>query len=181
MQMIYLYLYSCIISLFVCLLFTVHRQGQSLENEVMTRLCRMLSSLGSYAQQFEVPFLRDSRRFFTSEGNMLLTGGDSSSSSSSSAVADPARFLSLVDRRLREASEMTLRGYLDASTHKPLLEAIESCLLRPHVSLLVERGFRSLLLEDRVDDLRLMFILFDRVGCLDLLKQGWATEIRYTL
>jgi hypothetical protein len=43
---------------------------------------------------------------------------------------------------------------------------------------LLEKGFKLLIDENRKDDLKRLFLLFERVKALDLLKTGWAMYIR---
>ena len=83
---------STYVSLQLCitllLLFLSYRQGETSDSEVVGRICHMLCVLDKYAQ-FEYVLLRDSDRFFETEGAQLVN------------VYDTARFLSLVDRRLQ--------------------------------------------------------------------------------
>jgi hypothetical protein len=52
---------------------TAHfRQGRSVDTDMLQRILRMLSALNIYAQNFEAPFLQDSKRFFTAEGMHLM-------------------------------------------------------------------------------------------------------------
>jgi cullin-4 len=90
---------------------------------------------------------------------------------------DTSQFLFHVDKRLYEGNELTSK-FLDSSTKRPLLEIIECYLLKPHLATLLEKGFKLLMDENRKDDLKRMFLLFERVKALDLLKTGWAMYIR---
>lgn len=148
----------------------------------------MLTTIYLYASNFEEPFLTDSRRFFTSEGLTALQ------------MYDPAKFLQLVDRRLHEANDMANK-YLDASTKRPLFSAIETCLLIPHTAQIVgkivschfyrnrkiyvlfddsysERGFKQLIEEDKITDLKRMFVLNERVDKLLIVKTAWSDYIK---
>lgn len=145
------------------------RQGEDnlLTNDslILSRITHMLLTLQCYHTSFEVAFLEDSRRFFTAEGSMLLT------------QLDTAKFLCHVDRRIFEAVEMTTKC-LDVSTKRALLDIVEQHLLKPHVTTLLERGFKALMDDNRREDLRRMFCLFERVKALDLLKAGWSMYIK---
>ena len=131
------------------------RHGIAIDREVLGRLLRMLVALGLYGEQFEIPFLADSRRFFKNEGQQMAqsalgdggSGGAASASSSSSSGGgvsgadsgsglsggdsgsgfgvDPAGFLLHVERRLVEAQDMVTR-YLDVSTKAPLLQVMDA-------------------------------------------------------
>lgn len=141
------------------------RQGRSFDQEVVKRLLRMLVALGQYHIKFQTPFLADTERFFKTEGQVLIQ------------EKDPAEFLLHVEHRLAEAAEMT-KTYLDVSTRAPLQQVIESKLLQPHVALLAEKGLAPLLESHRLPDLKRMFLLMERVGASELLKQGWAQYMR---
>jgi Cullin family len=71
--------------------------------------------------------------------------------------------------RIAQESDRVVH-YLDARTRRPLLEAIESRLLAPHVTALLERGFAALMDAHRLDDLRRLYALLRRVRSLDSLK-----------
>lgn len=71
----------------------------------------MLSNLGLYAKNFELPFLEDSRRFFAAEGNSLIVR------------CDLSMFCHHIERRLNEVSDMTDK-FLDDNTKASLVEVI---------------------------------------------------------
>jgi len=136
-----------------------HRQGEVTDSDVLGRLCRMLCVLQQY-HQFEYVLLQDSVRYFSAEGVQLINAYDS------------ARFLALVDRRLQECVDMCSR-LLDASSRKPMLEIVETHLLQPHLTQLIEKGLKALLDGDRVEDLRRMYLLFGRVSGHAQLQHAW--------
>jgi cullin-4 len=138
--------------------------------EVIGRLSSMLLRLGLYHTLFEKVFFEASRVFFEAEGKGLIHS------------IDVSRFLLLVDKRLYEAIEFTSK-YIDLTSRKTLLEIIEHSLLKPHINVLMERGLFLLIDEadavsTRKDDLKRMFLLFERVGALDVLKTGWSHYIK---
>jgi cullin-4 len=88
------------------------RHGIAIDREVLRRLLRMLVALGLYGENFEVPFLADSRRFFKTEGQVMAQSalgdgggsgsgvvgvGAASSSGGSGGVGDSGRGLSGAD------------------------------------------------------------------------------------
>lgn len=91
----------------------------------------MLSAIGLYAGRFEAPFITESVRFFTSEGQNMI------------ASTDAATFLTHVEKRLQEAVDM-VHMYLDISTKSKLIAVIENKLLLPHISTLIDKGFTEL-------------------------------------
>jgi hypothetical protein len=141
------------------------RMGDSTNGELLGRVSHLLVTLQLYHTSFEVAFLQDSIRFFTLEGNLLIN------------QVETAKFLFHVDKRIYESVEMTSR-FLDSSTRKPLLEILDNHLLKPHANTLLEKGFKLLMDENRKEDLKRMFFLFERVKLLDLLKAGWSMYIR---
>jgi len=141
-----------------------HRNKETNETDVLSRLCRMLSTLDKYAQ-FEYVLCQDSKRFFAAEGTHLAN------------TLSPSDFLALVDRRLQECTDMCSK-LLDPSSRKPLLEIVETHLFTPHLPQLVEKGFKSLLDGDRVEDLRRMYLLFGRVKAQNMLQQAWQLYCR---
>lgn len=129
------------------------------------RLVRMLVSLGLYHSKFEVPFLIDTERFFLNEGQLMIQS------------CDPADFLSHAEGRIAGAVEM-VNSYLDISTKSALLNTIESTLLNPHVTTLIEKGLCPLLEANRVVDLRRMYVLLDRVGKGEAMKIAWIDYVK---
>ena len=126
---------------------------------------RLLITLDIYAAKFETPFLIDTKRFFTFEGDALIHS------------VDTTQFLQLVDKRFLEAMEM-VRKYLDPATKRPLMDTVERYLLKPHAAILVERGFKQMLDNNRREELKRMFLLYERISELPLLKQAWSNYIR---
>lgn len=61
-----------------------------------------------------------------------------------------------------QASESIVH-YLEPSTRKPLIGAVEQKLLAPHIKSLLDKGFDSLMDETRIDDLHRMYQLYLRV------------------
>jgi len=79
--------------------------------------------------------------------------------------------------RLAEAGDMT-STLLHVSSKKALFETIEKHLLLPHTAYLIEKGLNQMLSDNRIADLKRLFLLFDRVNSLDLVKAGWTIYIR---
>lgn len=117
------------------------RRGLAVDKDVLTRLVRMIVLLGLYVDRFEQPLLRDSVRFFAVEGQTVLEASDIS------------LFMQHVDNRLHEADVMT-STYLDPRTKQPLLHVIETHMLVPHLSTVVDKGLHSLLDDIRHTDRR---------------------------
>jgi len=133
---------------------------------IIGRMTSMLVTLDKY-YQFEYAFLKDSERFFEQEGRLLIN------------ELQTAHFLLLVEKRVKEAAMLSAQ-LLDDGTRKPLLETVEQCLLVPHLNPLIEKenGFKSLMEDDKIDDLKRMFLLFGRVKQETKLHQAWSIYCR---
>ncbi|RLN48457.1 hypothetical protein BBJ28_00009359 [Nothophytophthora sp. Chile5] len=141
------------------------RKGEAITRSYLYNLLRMLLSLHLYHADFETPFLMASERFYLQEG---ATAVESSS---------VPQFLLHVEKRLHEENDRVIH-YLDASTKKQLIAAVENKLLKPHVATLLERGFDELMEGGRIDDLKRMYALFARVDAITDLKTAFSNYIR---
>lgn len=148
------------------------RRGGSADRGVLQRLVRMLGSLGVYKHYFEGRFLIESAVFFQAEGMCLI---DSTL---------PSHYLQIVEDRLRAAGDMAA-SYLDTSTEAPLLQAVQSEMLVPHVTSLIERGLPEMLAEPSpaqaaaaMASLRQMYVLLDRVWAQEPLRIAFSAHIR---
>ena len=81
-----------------------------------------------------------------------------------------------IERRLSEAVEMINR-YLDPRTKQPLLSIIELELLKPHVQTIVDRGLRLMLENQRFQDIKRMYLLFNRIDSTDLIRANWIDYV----
>ncbi|MEE6470618.1 hypothetical protein FKM82_009015 [Ascaphus truei] len=87
-------------------------------------------------------------------------------------------YLHHVNRRLEEEVDRVLT-YLDHGTHKPLVACVEKQLLGEHLAAILQKGLKSMLDENRVADLTLMYQLFSRVkGGQQILLQHWGEYIK---
>lgn len=141
------------------------RKGEAIARSFVYNLLRMLLSLQLYHSDFETPFLLASERFYTAEGVSIAE---------SSNVPD---FLVHVDKRLHQENDRVVH-YLDASTKKQLITVVETKLLKPHVAMLLERGFEALMDGARIEDLKRMYVLFAKVDAIDDLKAAFSNHIR---
>ncbi|KAJ6829718.1 cullin-4 [Iris pallida] len=143
------------------------RLGEAIDRTLLNHLLKMFTALGIYVQSFEKPFLECTSEFYASEGVNYMQRSD---------VSD---YLKHVESRLQEEHERCLL-YLDASTKKPLIATAEKQLLERHTSAILDKGFTMLMDANRAGDLQRMYILFQRVNALDLLKQALSSYIRGT-
>ncbi|KAJ0410485.1 hypothetical protein ATCC90586_000655 [Pythium insidiosum] len=141
------------------------RKGEVIPRSHLYDLLRMLLALQLYHPRFEAPFLEASERFYAAEGLQVM------------ASSDVPQFLLHVEKRLQDENDRVVH-YLDPSTRKPLIHAVESQLLRPHATALLERGFDALMDASRVDDLRRMFAILGRVDAVKDLRLAFTTFIK---
>jgi hypothetical protein len=119
---------------------------------------------------FEPALLSQATAFFREEGNAAIRS------------LDATRFLALCEKRLCESADLCVLA-LDARSRRALVSVVENELLRPHTVSLLDRdngGLRDLLDDDRTDDLRRMFSLFERVDSLEALRTSFAHYVRQT-
>jgi len=126
------------------------RNGEAVDRSLLKSLLRMLADLQMYEDVFERKFLQATENLYAAEGQKYMEDND------------VPEYLARVDRRLKEESDRLLH-YLDPSTRKPLINCIETQLLGLHLSNILQKGFDSLMDENRLTDLALMYQLFSKV------------------
>lgn len=114
----------------------------------------MFSALGIYAERFEKAFLDATQEFYAKESEHYLL------------TSEVAEYLKHVEARLTDESDR-VHHYLEPTTKKQLIATVETQLIEKHVPAIIAKGFDSLMLNVRHDDLRRMYSLFARVNALD--------------
>lgn len=78
-------------------------------------------------------------------------------------------YLTHVDKRLTEENER-LNYYLDPCTRWPLIHCVEKQLLSEHMTTILQKGVETLLEENRISELTLLYNLLSRVknGLIEL-------------
>lgn len=107
----------------------------------------------TYHQDFEVPFLKNTRHFYAAKAREWLAGDDT-----------PA-YLIKADESI-QAEDLRVNAYLNESTRPLLLTAVEKELLRSHLHALLEKpgsGMAVLLRDNKLEDLNRMYRMFSRV------------------
>ncbi|XP_044764848.1 cullin-4A [Coccinella septempunctata] len=133
------------------------RHGDKVDRTLLKSLLRMLTDLQIYESAFEQKFLQSTERLYATEGQRLMQ-----------EFEVPA-YLSHVHKRIEEENERVIH-YLDSSTKYQLIHTVEKQLLSEHISNILQKGLDSLLEENRIDDLSLLYQLFSRVknGLIEL-------------
>lgn len=86
-------------------------------------------------------------------------------------------YLRHVHTRLTEELQR-VENYLCQSTKKELIALVEAQLLADHLQTILEKGFDTIMDENRAEDLSLMYKLLSRVNGLQLLKQFWNQYLK---
>ncbi|KAG2482358.1 hypothetical protein HYH03_018708 [Edaphochlamys debaryana] len=143
------------------------RRGEAVNRPLLQRLLRMLGALGIYADAFHGPFMKASTQFYRAEGERLM------------AELDVPAYLRHCETRLSEEFERCSE-YLDASSRRPLIGAVEAQLVGRHTAPLLDRGLAPLLDGHRVADLGRLHGLLGRVGAAEALRAAFREHVRAT-
>lgn len=134
----------------ILLIIEKERNGEAVERHLLKSLLRMLSDLQIYEKSFSKKFLDATDVLYAAEGQRIMQDRDV-----------PA-YLHHVERRLREEEERLLH-YLDQSTRRPLISCVEEQLIQKHLGALLQKGLDQLLDDGRLQELSLLYHLFNRV------------------
>uniref|UniRef100_A0AAQ5XU51 Cullin-4A n=1 Tax=Amphiprion ocellaris TaxID=80972 RepID=A0AAQ5XU51_AMPOC len=144
----------------------LERNGETVDRSLLRSLLGMLSDLQVYKDSFEERFLTETNRLYAAEGQRLMQ------------ERDVPEYLHHVSRRLEEENDRIV-SYLDQSTQKPLISCVEKQLLGEHMTAILQKGLSTLLDENRVTELALLYQLFSKVkGGLPTLLQFWRDYIK---
>lgn len=144
----------------------LERNGETVDRSLIRSLLGMLSDLQVYKDSFEERFLIETNRLYATEGQRLMQ------------ERDVPEYLHHVARRLEEENDRIM-SYLDQSTQKPLISCVEKQLLGEHMAAMLQKGLSTLLDENRVTELALLYQLFSKVkGGLPTLLQSWRDYIK---
>uniref|UniRef100_A0A4W6D7V6 Cullin 4A n=1 Tax=Lates calcarifer TaxID=8187 RepID=A0A4W6D7V6_LATCA len=144
----------------------LERNGETVDRSLLRSLLGMLSDLQVYKDSFEERFLTETNRLYAAEGQRLMQ------------ERDVPEYLHHVARRLEEENDRIV-SYLDQSTQKPLISCVEKQLLGEHMTAILQKGLSTLLDENRVTELALLYQLFSKVkGGLLTLLQFWRDYIK---
>uniref|UniRef100_A0A673BBU4 Cullin-4A n=1 Tax=Sphaeramia orbicularis TaxID=375764 RepID=A0A673BBU4_9TELE len=144
----------------------LERNGETVDRSLLRSLLGMLSDLQVYKDSFEEQFLIETNRLYAAEGQRLMQ------------ERDVPEYLHHVARRLEEENDRIM-SYLDQSTQKPLICCVEKQLLGEHMTAILQKGLSTLLDENRVTELALLYQLFSKVkGGLPTLLQFWRDYIK---
>jgi hypothetical protein len=128
------------------------------ERSLLQSLLRMFYDLGLYADQFECKFLETTASFYALEAAEQLQ------------LTDVPAYLLHVRARLSQ-EEDRIQHYLHLSTRKVLMHTCLQTLLAVHIETILDKGFKSLMEQMRLEDLSRMYNLYMMVDGLPKLRQ----------
>uniref|UniRef100_A0A158Q724 Cullin-4 n=1 Tax=Elaeophora elaphi TaxID=1147741 RepID=A0A158Q724_9BILA len=142
------------------------REGGQIDRLLIKSLLRMMTNLRVYAEVFERKFLETTCTLYEAEGRHL-----------SQSLEVPV-YLRHVKKRLEEETNR-VDYYLDFTTKKSLLAITERCLISDHMDSFINKGLDEMLLENKCDDLSLMYNMVSRTkhGLL-ILKNVFASYVK---
>ncbi|KAL7008349.1 hypothetical protein EMMF5_002078 [Cystobasidiomycetes sp. EMM_F5] len=151
------------------------RDGGSISQFLLTTLVNLLVTISAtvHATIFVSPFIEASMAYYQAEGTRLI--GEIGSGENTSMTYP--KYLNHVKKRLVEEGErcdvVIGTGVKDAA-----LDVVEKSLIGAHVPSLLENGLPLLLREVRIDDLKTMYTLLDKVSALDKLKAAFGGYVK---
>lgn len=134
------------------------RRGEVVDRGAVKNACQMLMILGIetrqvYVEDFEQPFLSESREFYQAESQKFLAENSAS------------MYIKKVEARINEEAERATH-YLDKTTEEPIVKVLEEELISKHMKTIVEMensGVVHMLKNNKTDDLCCMYKLLVRV------------------
>uniref|UniRef100_A0A7S2RUN5 Cullin-4 n=1 Tax=Mucochytrium quahogii TaxID=96639 RepID=A0A7S2RUN5_9STRA len=141
------------------------RNGEDVNYSICTCIVRMLVALQLYEEKFEARFLQETCDFYKQESVRIFQ---------QSLVPD---YLLHVEQRLKEEKKRVTQ-YLDPQTRSQLVKVCEKELILTHVSILLEKGFETLMDARRTADLQRMYTLFARVDSLNNMRVTLSAYVK---
>jgi len=119
-----------------------------------------------YQTIFENEFIKSSEKLYTIEGESLLH------------KLEIPEYLKHVEKRFNEENNRLLH-YLHQSTRPLLISCLEKYLVADHTRTLLQKGFDSMMDENRIQDLKLLYQLLSRIpNGIDQLRVAYSQFIK---
>lgn len=141
------------------------RTGDAVSQPLILSMLRMLSDIHLYTSLFETPFLQASRSFYHVEGGEYAT-----------KLTVP-EYLRHANKRLKEETHR-FEGYLDKSTRRGLISAVEGEMLERWNDMLLQKGFEGAMVAHNLADLKLWHDLLARVNGLEKLSFHFGNYVK---
>eukprot|EP00656_Telonema_subtile_P012952 TRINITY_DN16557_c0_g2_i1.p1 TRINITY_DN16557_c0_g2~~TRINITY_DN16557_c0_g2_i1.p1 ORF type:complete len:536 (+),score=106.85 TRINITY_DN16557_c0_g2_i1:153-1760(+) len=120
-----------------------------------------------YVDVFENPFLEATRMFYGAEGRRYIE------------QEEVPGYLKHAESRIEEEQNRILQC-LDPCSRKPLIACVEDELVRKHIDTILSKGFDELMKASRIDDLRRLHMLYDRVDALEAMQSAFNAYVKCT-
>jgi cullin-4 len=133
------------------------RQEEVNNAQVSKELLLICIALDLYKTEFEPRYLSQTCAFYCQEAKCKLE-----------EVSVPD-YLKYAERRLYEEAHR-ITQYLDISTTKPSMEAVETNIISQNCVMVLNKGFYDLMDNDRLSDLKLLYSMVGRVNMLKELE-----------
>ncbi|KAI1318338.1 Cullin-4A [Mortierella claussenii] len=143
------------------------RGGDAISQPLVLSLLRMLTDIHMYTSVFETPFLQNSRLYYHVEGETNVH-----------RFTVP-EYLRYAQQRLAEETGR-FEGYLDKSTRRSLISAVEGELLERWTDMLLQKGFEGVMVAHSLPDLKLWHDLLTRVNGLEKLSMHFGNYVKKT-
>lgn len=160
---------------FILQIDSVGRKGEQIPKTLIRSLIRMFQDLSIYFSVLESPLIKATSSFYSAYAKSFVDSFTSSMGGShvSGYVMDTFTKLESEGQRCDP-----LAGYLDISSRKRLVSVIDREMVEKHAGFLLDKGFKDLVNEDRLDDLAKLYQLLGRVSALDLIRKHFAEYIK---
>eukprot|EP00730_Choanoeca_flexa_P019489 TRINITY_DN9520_c0_g1_i1.p1 TRINITY_DN9520_c0_g1~~TRINITY_DN9520_c0_g1_i1.p1 ORF type:complete len:735 (+),score=219.46 TRINITY_DN9520_c0_g1_i1:131-2335(+) len=139
------------------------RKGESTRQDTVRSLIAMMVALKLYPA-FEAPFLKASHQFYDQESLDKLQ------------TVEIAQYLEYASRRLSQESHRC-KACMQEQTLRPLMAALEGCLLKQHMTTILEEKFQDLMDRDDIDHIKLLYTLCQRVHCVEQLQEAYKEHV----
>eukprot|EP01133_Synstelium_polycarpum_P000407 gene407-481_t len=140
------------------------RNGEATNRDLLHSSIKMLKSLHMY-DAFQKSLIAETTAYYENEGNVL------------SVDYEVPAYLRHVQTRLTEESDRSLR-YLDPMTKRAIFQVVDRQLIEQHITMLIGKGFKTMMSLSRIDDIERLFALANRVNAIPVIKTAWAAYIK---
>ena len=127
-------------------------------------LLSMCQELDLYKSYFEPQFLDQTSEFFSVESRQLIQ------------ELSVAEYITHVEKRLDQEEKRSML-YLETNTRKLSVQLTENRLISEHSQTIIDKGFRELVDQHRISELKSIFALFGRVKREDEIKSAFESYV----
>jgi hypothetical protein len=141
-----------------------------IDYEILKNICKMLTHLKLYESKFETILVNDSLRFFGEENKNLLN------------ILNISEYLFYIEFRLKQINNMNNNYLNNEKSSLKLINIIENIFLSyNNISIIIEKGFISLLNTNNVSDIQKLYNMIVKLNngrIVELLKVNWTNYMK---